>query len=123
MRQERRPIAGNIIVADALELWGNVGGDVTVVKGGKLYCRGSILGNLLVEDGGRVHVYGNVAGDMVIQEGAKVVHSGAVGGDIINRGGRLYVDSTAKVLGRIRTHGNGQTKVEKPLPPWTADGE
>jgi cytoskeletal protein CcmA (bactofilin family) len=114
MREERGQISGDIIVYEPYELWGGVGGDVKVIEGGKFYLRGTIYGNLLVERGGRVHIFGNIVGNLTVEEGAKVVHSGIIAGDAINNGGRLYVDATAKVQGKIKSSPNAETKVERP---------
>ena len=65
MREERGQIAGDLIVNEPFELWGNVGGSVTVGEGGKFYVRGSILGDLIVQYGGRVHIYGQVHGNVI----------------------------------------------------------
>jgi predicted acyltransferase (DUF342 family) len=111
MREERGTIAGPLVVHEPFTLWGSVGGNVTVVEGGKFYMRGSIYGNLNVEYGGRVHIFGNIAGDLKVARGSKVIHSGVVVGDAVNEGGRLYIDSTAKVEGKIKTV-KGETKVE-----------
>lgn len=111
MREERGQVAGDLVVDGPLELWGNVGGDVTVIDGGKFYVRGSILGNLIVQYGGRVHIYGQVHGDVTVFDNTKLIHSGHIGGDLINDGGRLFVDRKAKVEGRIKTK-SGETKIE-----------
>lgn len=111
MREERGQIAGDVVVSDEMELWGNVGGNVTVANGGKFYLRGAIYGNMVVEPGGRVHIFGQIKGDVTIHKKTKLVHSGVIGGDLINEGGRLYVDRTAKVGGKVTTK-SGQTKVE-----------
>ncbi len=113
MREERGQFAGNMIITDAVDLWGNVAGDVIVREGGKLYLRGAIYGNLKVENGGRVHVFGNVGRNLTVAEGAKVIHSGVVSGDVINRGGRIYIDLKSKVFGKVKTK-SGETQYEKP---------
>ena len=115
MREERGQIAGDLIVAEPLELWGNVGGNVTVREGGKFYLRGSILGNLFVEPGGRVHIYGQIHGSVTVFEGTKLIHSGVIKGDLINEGGRLFIERKSKVNGKVRTR-SGETKVEAPTP-------
>ncbi len=126
MREERGQIAGDLVVNESLELWGNVGGNVTVVEGGKFYLRGSILGNLIVQYGGRVHVYGQVHGDVTVFDNTKLIHSGHIGGDLINDGGRLFIDRKAKVEGKIKTK-SGETKIEgtvsaaPPLPKLPRD--
>ena len=102
------------MVHEPLTLWGSVGGDVIVVEGGKFYMRGSIYGNLIVEYGGRVHIHGNITGNLKVARGTKVILSGIVVGDAINEGGRLYIDATAKVQGKIKTI-KGETKIE-PVP-------
>lgn len=112
MREERGQVPGDVVVYEPFTLWGSVGGKVSVIEGGKLYVRGAIYGELLVEDGGRAHILGTVSGNLVVQEGGKVVVSGLVGGDAINEGGRMYVDRTAKVMGRVKTR-SGETKVEE----------
>ena len=114
MREERGQIAGDLEVCEPLELWGNVGGSVTVKEGGKFYVRGSILGNLIVQYGGRVHIYGQVHGNVTIFDNTKLIHSGMIGGDLINDGGRLFIERASRVDGKVRTR-SGETKVE-PLP-------
>jgi len=111
MREERGTMKGDVAIAESIDLWGTIVGNVSVVKGGKLYVRGNVYGNLTVEDGGRVHIYGNVSGDLIVLEGAKVIHSGVLGGDAINRGGRLYIDAAAQVMGRVRA-GEGETHID-----------
>ena len=113
MREERGQIPGALVVFEPLTLWGSVGGDLTVVEGGKLYMRGSVYGNMRVEYGGRVHIYGNIAGNLTVERGAKVVHSGVVNGDATNNGGRLFVDASGKVNGKIRTT-KGETSLHTP---------
>src|SRR5437868_5017185 len=103
MREERGQIAGDMIIYEPFELWGHVGGNVTVVKGGKFYLRGAIYGNLIIEQGGRVHIYGQVKGNVTLAENTKLIHSGVIGGDLINNGGRLYVERAAKVGGKVKT--------------------
>ena len=100
MREERGQIAGDLLVNEVFELWGSIGGDVTVVEGGKFYARGSIYGNLFVAKGGRAHVLGRVQGSLVVHRRAKVIVSGVIGGDITNLGGRIFVNATAKVFGK-----------------------
>ena len=111
MREERGRLPGGTIIDESVELWGSVGGHVTVIDGGKFYVRGAIYGNLTVEDGGRCHIFGNVQGNVIVKEGAKVIHSGVVGQNVINEGGRLVVDALAKVMGKIKTR-SGETKLE-----------
>jgi len=111
MREERGHLAGNVAINEPYTLWGSIAGDVSVGKGGKFYMRGAIYGNLNVLPGGRVHVFGNVSGSLTVAEKTKVIHSGTLGGDAVNRGGRLYIDATAKVLGRVKTL-EGETTIE-----------
>jgi predicted acyltransferase (DUF342 family) len=111
MREERGSIIGDQVVSEAIDLWGTISGDVTIVDGGKMYVRGTIYGNLRVAHGGRVHIYGNVTGRVTVLDGAKVIHSGMIGGDAVNRGGRLYIQASAKVLGKVRTR-HGETQVD-----------
>jgi cytoskeletal protein CcmA (bactofilin family) len=111
MREERGQVAGDLTVNEPLELWGNVGGNVTVGEGGKFYVRGSILGNLTVQYGGRVHIYGQVHGDVTLYDNTKVIHSGMIAGNLINEGGRLYVELKSGVGGKIK-HRSGKTKYE-----------
>jgi cytoskeletal protein CcmA (bactofilin family) len=112
MREERGQIRGDVVVYEPFTLWGSVGGNVTVVEGGKFYLRGAIYGNLIVEPGGRVHIYGNVTGNLKLAEKSKVIVSGMIGGNAINNGGRLYIDKQARVMGKVRTHNDGETKQE-----------
>ena len=114
MREERGQIGGDVVVYEPFTLWGSVGGNVTVIEGGKFYLRGAIYGDLIVEFGGRVHILGSVTGSVTVQRGAKLVHSGLVGGDMINEGGRMFIDSTAKVMGRVKNvHERAETKDER----------
>jgi hypothetical protein len=111
MREERGRLPGGTIINEAVELWGSVGGDVTVVEGGKFYVRGAIYGDLIVEDGGRCHVFGNIQGNLIVKEGAKVIHSGVVGQNVINEGGRLLVEAIATVMGKIKTK-SGESRLQ-----------
>jgi len=111
MREERGQLNGNQVIAEPVDLWGTISGNVTVLKGGKVYVRGAIYGHLNVEDGGRVHIYGNVSGNLTVEKGAKVILSGVLGGDAVNNGGRLYIDNMARVLGRLRKL-EGDTQVD-----------
>ncbi len=114
MREERGQINGNVVIDELYTLWGSIGGNVRVIEGGKFYLRGSVYGNLTVEYGGRVHIYGNVQGSLTVRRGAKVIHSGVIGGDAINLGGRLYIELTSKILGKVKTK-KGET-VHEPRP-------
>lgn len=117
MREERGQIKGDITVFEPYTLWGTVGGDVRVIDGGKMWVRGSIYGDLTVEAGGRVHVYGNISGDMTVHKDAKVIHSGMIAGNVTNRGGRLYIDGTGIVKGKVKTK-SGETKIEPKPGEW-----
>ena len=122
MREERGTIAGDYTVTEHLTLWGSVGGNVTVAEGGKFYLRGAVYGDLTVEWGGRLHIFGRCQGSLTVKRGAKVIHSGVLGGDAINDGGRLYIESTAIINGKIRTN-KGETKISKLFagPPPSSD--
>lgn len=111
MREERGKVIGNQVISEAIDLWGSITGNVTVVAGGKMYVRGAIVGHLVVEKGGRVHVYGNISGNLSVAQGAKVILSGTVGGDAANNGGRLYIDNLGKVVGKLVKNG-GDTVVD-----------
>jgi cytoskeletal protein CcmA (bactofilin family) len=113
MREERGQIGGDIIIYEPWDLWGSVGGNVTVVQNGKLYVRGAIYGNLIVEFGGRVHIFGHITGNITVQRGGKLIHSGVLGGDAINEGGRLFIDPTATVMGKVKTI-SGDTEDKRP---------
>jgi len=114
MREERGQIGGDVVVYEPFTLWGSVGGNVTVIEGGKFYLRGAIYGDMTVEFGGRVHILGSVTGSVTVQRGAKLVHSGMVGGDMINEGGRIFIKSTAKVMGKVKkAHERAETKDER----------
>ena len=120
MREERGQIAGDLIVSEPMELWGNVGGSVTIKEGGKFYLRGSILGDLIVQYGGRVHIYGQVHGNVTIFDNTKLIHSGRIAGDLINDGGRLFIERASHVGGKVKTR-SGETKVEAPPPALPKD--
>jgi cytoskeletal protein CcmA (bactofilin family) len=114
MREERGQIAGDLVVSEAMTLWGAVGGNVTVAEGGKLYMRGACYGDITVEYGGRLHIFGRVVGNLTVKRGAKVIHSGFLGGNATNEGGRLYIENTSTISGKIKTL-KGETKVSKLL--------
>ncbi len=111
MREERGNLAGDLKIKEPFTLWGSVAGTVTAAKGSKFYMRGAIYGDLEIDPGGRVHVFGNISGNVTVHEKTKVILSGNVGGDVTNLGGRLYVDATAQVMGKLRTQ-SGETTVE-----------
>jgi predicted acyltransferase (DUF342 family) len=122
MREERGQLPGDQIVSDHFTLWGSVGGNVTVIEGGKFYLRGAVYGDIIVEFGGRMHIFGRVTGSLTVHRGAKVIHSGVLGGDAINEGGRLFIENTAIVNGKIKTR-KGETKISKLFagPPPTTE--
>ena len=111
MREERGTLKGNQVISEALDLWGTIVGDVSIVDGGKVYLRGAVYGNLTVYMGGRVHIYGNVSGNLYVEEGSKVIHSGVIGGDAINNGGRLYIEPKCQIMGKVKTR-SGETKID-----------
>jgi cytoskeletal protein CcmA (bactofilin family) len=114
MHEERGTIAGDWVVSEPTTLWGSVGGNVTVAEGGKLYMRGAVYGDILVEFGGRLHIFGRVVGSLTVKRGAKVIHSGVLGGDATNKGGRLFIENTAIINGKVKTL-KGETKISKLL--------
>ena len=71
-----------------------------------------MYGDLTIEYGGRCHVFGRVIGNLTVKRGAKVIHSGVLGGDAINQGGRLYIENTATINGKVKTL-KGETKISK----------
>ena len=114
MREERGRVAGDVVVYEPYTLWGSVGGNVKVIQGGKFYLRGAVYGNLDVEYGGRVHIFGNVTGNLTVHRGAKVIHSGTLAGDATNEGGRLFIESMARVMGKVKTR-KGETTDQRPV--------
>jgi len=112
VREERGQLGGDLIVSEPLELWGAVGGNVNVVEGGKLYLRGAVYGDLTIEYGGRAHIFGRVIGNLTVKRGGKIIHSGVLGGDAINQGGRLFIEPTATINGKIKTL-KGETRITK----------
>ena len=122
MREERGTIAGDFTVAEAITLWCTVGGNVTVAEGGKLYMRGAVYGDITVEWGGRCHIFGRVAGSLTVKRGAKVIHSGVLGGNATNQGGRLYIENTSIINGKVKTI-KGETKISKVLGSGPMTGE
>jgi hypothetical protein len=85
--------------------------------------RGAVYGDILVEYGGRLHIFGRVVGTLTVKRGAKVIHSGVLGGDAVNQGGRLFIETTSVINGKIKTI-KGETKVSKVLgggPPTSKD--
>lgn len=111
MREERGNLAGDLTIKEPCTLWGSVAGNVTAGNGSKFYMRGAIYGDLEIDPGGRVHVFGNISGSVTVHPKTKVILSGVVGGDVTNLGGRLYIDATAQVMGKVRTQ-SGETTVE-----------
>ena len=85
----------------------------SIAHGGK---RGASHGDILVEYGGRAHIFGRVIGTLTVKRGAKVIHSGVLGGDAINKGGRLYIENTAMINGKVKTL-KGETKISKLFEP------
>src|SRR5688500_1273325 len=123
MREERGTIAGNYTDSDTLTLWGTIGGNLTVAEGGKCYLRGACYGDNLVQYGIRLHIFRRVAGSMTDKRTPKVIHSGLLGGNATNLGGRLYIENTAQINGKIKTV-KGETKIQKLLgggPPPARD--
>lgn len=114
MREERGTIAGDFVVTDAVTLWGAVGGNVIVEEGGKLYMRGACYGDITIMYGGRCHIFGRCVGTLTVKRGGKVIHSGVLGGNAINQGGRMYIENTAIINGKIKTL-KGETKIQKLL--------
>jgi predicted acyltransferase (DUF342 family) len=123
MREERGQIAGDVLIYEQYTLWGNIGGNVRVIQGGKFYVRGAVYGNITVEFGGRVHIFGNVTGKLILERGAKVIHSGVIAGTITNDGGRLFVDHLGKVMGKIKTKNDGETTIDPAAKILTASGK
>jgi len=111
MREERGQLRGDQVIGEAYTLWGAIAGNATAIKGSKFYVRGTIYGDLDVLVGGRVHVFGKVTGNLHVKDGAKVIVSGIVGKDAVNEGGRLYIDSSAEVMGRVMTV-DGETQID-----------
>ncbi len=119
MREERGQIAGDFTVTERMNFWGTVGGNLIVEEGGKVYLRGAVYGDVIVKYGGRCHIFGRVIGNLAGARGAKVIHSGVLGGDATNDGGRLYIENTAQINGKIKTV-KGETKISalfQPAPP------
>jgi cytoskeletal protein CcmA (bactofilin family) len=110
MRDENGHLVGDATIAEPMVLWGSIMGNVVAAKGSKFYVRGVIYGDLDVQSGGRVHIFGSVSGNLTVQKRAKVILSGIVARDAINYGGRLYIESAARVLGNVKTEA-GETKV------------
>jgi len=111
MKEERGQLKGEQVIDGPYTLWGSIAGDVTAINGSKFYARGTIYGDLTVLHGGRVHVYGNVTGTLTVKDGAKVIVSGQIGRDAVNLGGRLYVDASAVIHGKVRSD-EGETQVD-----------
>lgn len=111
MQEERGHVQGDQLIEQQYTLWGSINGNVTATKGSKFYARGTIYGDLTVLYGGRVHVYGQVTGTLTVKDGAKVIVSGVVGKDAVNLGGRMYLDASAKVGGKVVTD-DGETQVD-----------
>ena len=111
MREERGQVAGDVIVYEPYTLWGGIGGDVKVIERGKFYLRGAVYGHVTVEYGGRMHLFGRINGNLTVHRGAKVIVSGVLGGDLSNLGGRVFIDHTSKIMGKVNTR-KGETTVQ-----------
>jgi len=111
MREERGQLSGDVTVYEPFNLWGNVGGNVNVIEGGKFYVRGAVYGNLIIEYGGRCHIFGNVFGNVTVKRGGKLINSGVIGKDAVNEGGRLFIDAGATVMGKVKTK-KGDTVID-----------
>lgn len=111
MREERGQLVGDQVIDQSFTLWGTIAGNVTAIQGSKFYSRGTIYGDLTVLHGGRVHVFGNITGSLIVKDGGKVIVSGAIGEDAINLGGRLYIDGSASVNGKVKAD-EGETQVD-----------
>ena len=122
MREERGQLRGDQVVSEPYTLWGSIAGNVTATKGSKFYVRGTIYGDLDVLVGGRCHVYGKVTGHLRVKDGAKVIVSGIVGKDAVNEGGRLYIENTSVIHGKVKTI-KGETKIQKLLGGGPMTGE
>lgn len=103
MREERGIITGGATIGETVTLWGEILGNVIVADGGKFYVRGTICGDVEIQPGGRMHIFGLISGSVTLHHGTKVIHSGAVEGNILNQGGRLFIDPTATVTGKVKT--------------------
>lgn len=113
MRDEPGHLVGDTTIDEPMVLWGSITGNVRAVAGSKFYLRGVIYGNLDVERGGRVHIFGSISGSLTVREKAKVIHSGIIAGNAINLGGRLYIETGARVLGKVKPEA-GETKNVRP---------
>ncbi len=111
MREERGQLTGDRVISEPYTLWGKIAGNLTVVDGGKLYVRGNVFGDLIVQEGGRAHILGNVKGTVTIMPRTKVIIGGIIGGDVLNQGGRLFIEHSAKLLGKVKTK-DGETTFE-----------
>ncbi len=111
MRNEMHHLLGDATIDEPVTLWGSIAGNVRAIRGSKFYLRGVIYGNLDVERDGRVHIFGSVSGNLTVHERAKVIVTGIVAGDAINLGGRLFIESAAQILGKVKTEA-GETKGE-----------
>jgi cytoskeletal protein CcmA (bactofilin family) len=115
MREERGKITGDLVIDELYTLWGMIVGNVRVVKGGKFYMRGSVYGNVTVEADGRAHLFGHVQGNLVVTRYAKVIHSGVLSGNVDNRGGRVFIELTGRVEGKIKNKKGAETIEETKL--------
>ena len=103
MREERGTLNGNQVISEAVDLWGTISGNVTVVDGGKMYVRGAIYGHLKVAHGGRVHIYGNVSGNLNL--GGQIFDTGSQGTKLSNR--KLTAIVTRSLTSGLPTDANG----------------
>src|SRR4051812_5283114 len=110
MREERGTLAGDQLITEDVEIMGSIGGNLTVGEGGKVYLRGAVYGDILVDYGGRLHIFGRATRTLTVNRGGKAIHSGVLGGDVVNMGGRIFIEDTATITGKIKTK-KGETKV------------
>jgi hypothetical protein len=98
----QRKTEGDVDVSEDTEIRGVVAGAVSVRPNVSLQLFGMVGGGLTLEKGGRVELRGTVLGDIVNHGGVLEVY-GMVNGDIItSESGKTTIDKDAVVHGDIR---------------------
>ena len=72
--------------------------------------RGHVKGNTVIDE--PYTLWGSIAGDVTAVKGSKFYMRGAIYGSLtVLHGGRLYINPSAEVMGKVRTE-DGETQVD-----------
>jgi hypothetical protein len=100
--EERGKIDGDLHVADGLDLFGMVTGNLTVSAGGMAVIYGMVLGNLIVRPRGEAILQGMICGNAV-NEGGTLEIQGMVVGSLDASEGTTMVADGAVIRGQEKS--------------------